>query len=76
MANHHRNTNQNYHEIAPHICQNGYYQKDNRGLLCLILPQGLHEEGSGTPLQHSRLDNPMDGGAWWAAVHEVAKSQT
>ena len=33
-------------------------------------------EGSGTPLQYSCLENPMDGGAWWAAVQEVAKSQT
>ena len=33
-------------------------------------------EGYGTPLQHSCLENPMDGGAWWAAVHGVAKSQT
>ena len=33
-------------------------------------------EGSGTPLQYSFLENPMDGGAWWAAVHGVAKSQT
>ena len=33
-------------------------------------------EGSGTPLQYSCLENPMDGGAWWAAVHGVAKSQT
>ena len=32
-------------------------------------------EGSGTPLQHSCLENPMDGGAWWAAVHGVAKSR-
>ena len=31
-------------------------------------------EGSGTPLQYSCLENPMDGGAWWAAVHGVAKS--
>ena len=30
---------------------------------------------NGTPLQHSCLENPMDGGAWWAAVHGVAKSQ-
>ena len=30
----------------------------------------------GTPLQHSCLENPMDGGAWWAAVHGVAKSRT
>ena len=35
-----------------------------------------HGEGNGTPLQHSCLENPMDGGAWWAAVHGVAKSQT
>ena len=27
-------------------------------------------------LQYSRLENPMDGGAWWAAVHGVAKSRT
>ena len=33
-------------------------------------------EGSGTPLQYSRLGNPMGGGAWWAAVHGVAKSRT
>ena len=34
------------------------------------------EEGNGTPLQYSCLENPMDGGAWWAAVHGVEKSQT
>ena len=33
-------------------------------------------EGNGTPLQHSCLESPMDGGAWLAAVHGVAKSQT
>ena len=33
-------------------------------------------EGNGTPLQYSCLENPMDGGAWEAAVHGVAKSQT
>ena len=33
-------------------------------------------EGNGTPLQYSCLKNPMGGGAWWAAVHGVAKSQT
>ena len=30
-------------------------------------------EGSGHPLQYSCLGNPMDRGAWWAAVHGVAK---
>ena len=32
-------------------------------------------EGNGTPLQYSCLENPMDGGAWQAAVHGVTKSQ-
>ena len=31
-------------------------------------------EGDGTPLQYSCLENPMDGGAWWTAVHGVARS--
>ena len=31
---------------------------------------------AGTPLQYSCLENPMDGGAWWAAVHGVAQSRT
>ena len=33
-------------------------------------------EGNGTPLQYSCLENPMDGGAWWTAVHGVARSWT
>ena len=33
-------------------------------------------EGNGTPLQYSCLENPMDGGAWWAIVRRVAKSRT
>ena len=42
---------------------------------------GVHIGGrwgnnNGTPLQYSCLENPMDGGAWWAAVHGVAKSRT
>ena len=35
-----------------------------------------HGEGNGTPLQYSCPENPMDRGAWWAAVHGVAKSRT
>ena len=31
--------------------------------------------GNGNPHQYSCLENPMDRGAWWAIVHEVAKSQ-
>ena len=33
-------------------------------------------EGSGNPLQYSCLENPMDGGAWWATVHGVTQSRT
>ena len=33
-------------------------------------------EGNGNPLQYSCLENPMDGEAWWAAVHGVTKSRT
>ena len=33
-------------------------------------------EGNGNPLQYSCLENPMDGGAWWAAVFGVTQSRT
>ena len=33
-------------------------------------------EGNGNPLQYSSLENPRDGGAWWAAIYGVAQSQT
>ena len=36
----------------------------------------MDREDNGTPLQCSCLENPMDGGPWWAIVHEVSKSQT
>ena len=34
------------------------------------------EQGNGSPLQCSCLENPRDGGAWWAAISGVAQSQT
>ena len=42
----------------------------------LNLPQEYDREGNGTPLQYSCLENSMDGGAWWAAVHGVTESWT
>ena len=43
----------------------------------LILGSGRSPgEGNGNPLQYSCLENPMDGGDCWAAVHGVTKSQT
>jgi len=41
-----------------------------------ILTVEYYGEGNGTLLQYSCLENPMDGGAWWAAVHGVTKSRT
>ena len=35
-----------------------------------------NREGNGNPLQYSCLENPMDGGAWWAAVYGVTGSRT
>ena len=60
-------------------------------LSCKPYPKGAHRlnigtaiwvwvgrlgEGSGNPLQYSCLENPMDEGAWWAAVHGLATSRT
>ena len=46
-------------------------------LFVFLSPSSLNlGEGAGTPLQYSCLENAMDGGAWWTAVHGVAKSQT
>ena len=41
----------------------------------LALTRCCMGEGNGTPLQYSCLENPMDGGAWWAAVHGVTTEQ-
>ena len=40
-------------------------------LLCFLLLL-LHGEGGGNPLQYSCLENPVEGGVWWAAVYGVA----
>ena len=42
----------------------------------LVHVHNVRGEGNGTPLQCSCLENPMDRGAWWAAVHGVAQSWT
>ena len=53
------------------ICSDNYF-------VHFILSQSLESlgEGNGNPLQYTCLENPMDGGAWWAAVHGVVKSRT
>ena len=45
-------------------------------LIYLASTNQMFREDNGNPLQQSCLENPMDGGAWWAAVHGVAKSRT
>ena len=49
----------------------------NKKIYLVLIPVSstILGEGNGTPLQHSCLENPMDGGAWWAAVHGVAKTR-
>ena len=48
------------------------------GIMGIYLASSIvtYREGNGTPLQHSCLENPMDGGAWCAAVQGVAKGRT
>ena len=42
----------------------------------ILLQYADFGEGTGTPLQYSCLESPMDGGAWWAAIYGIAQSQT
>ena len=42
----------------------------------LSIPGSENGDGNGNPLQCSCLENPRDGGAWWAAVYGVTQSQT
>ena len=54
----------------------GWEALPQRKVLLFAISAGCFREGDDTPLQYCCLENPMDGGAWWAAVHGVAKSQT
>ena len=53
------------------VCMSVMYVYMYLCMLCMFVG-----EGKGTPLQYSCLENPMEGGAWWAAVHGIAKSRT
>ena len=53
-----------------------HYLKSKSEPVCLQMPHFYFGEGNGNPLQYSCLENPMDEGAWWAAVRGVAKSWT
>ena len=54
----------------------GHEESDTTERLHFHFSLSCIEEGNGNPLQCSCLENPRDGGAWWAAVYGVAQSQT
>ena len=54
----------------------GRYESDTTEQLHFHFSLSCIGEGNGNPLQGSCLENPRDGGAWWAAVYGVAQSQT
>ena len=59
-------------EVSQIFAKDSQWCEDkNWSLLTLVLG-----EGNGNPLQYSCLENPMDGGAWWVAVHGVTRSRT
>ena len=54
----------------------GHYESDTTEQLHFHFSLSCTGEGNGNPLQCSCLENPRDGGAWWAAVYGVAQSQS
>ena len=54
----------------------GHKESDTTERLHFHFSHSCTGEGNGNPLQCSCLENPRDGGAWWAAVYEVAQSRT
>ena len=69
-----------YHQQSPTVTVLNF-NNSNRFIVVnfsynLQIPNDICREGNGNPLQYSCLENPMDGGAWSAAVSGVAKSRT
>ena len=63
----------------PHIVSHSFTSGKGCHFQCIFLSHlkgSCVGEGNGNPLQCSCLENPRDGGAWWAAVYGVAQSQT
>ena len=61
--------------LPPTFCFKWKFSKIN-SVLYILVTRVYNGEGNGTPLQYSCLENPTDGGAWWAAVHGVTESDT
>ena len=53
-----------------------YFEKKLNNFLFIWVTRAYAREGNGNPLQCSCLENPRDGGAWWAAIYGVAESDT
>ena len=65
-----------YHNIHP-LLSEGHMAYFSSPYKCIFLIRSsCVGEGNGNPLWYSCLENPMDGGAWWAAVHGVTKGRT
>ena len=54
----------------------GHWESDTTERLHFYFSLSCIGEGNGNPLQYTCLENPRDGGAWWAAVYGVAQSRT
>ena len=54
----------------------GHYESDRTERLHFHFSLSCIGEGNGNPLQYSCLENPRDGGAWWAAIYGVSLSRT
>ena len=65
-----------YVSLSLVVASGGFCLAAVHRLLIMVVSLVVAGESSGTPFQYSCLENPMDGGAWWAAVHGVTKSQT
>ena len=74
-----KNANKNHRVIPLWAWQKGYNERGMLDFVSFIASWTFIKplwEGNGNPLQCSCLENPRDGGAWWAAVYGVAQSWT
>ena len=64
-----------WQEYTEELHKKDLHDQDNHDSVVTHLKPDIGE-GSGTPLQYSCLENPLDGGAWWAAIYGVAQNWT
>ena len=67
-------TKKRWQEYTEELYKKDLHDQDNHDSVVTHLKPDIGE-GSGTPLQYSCLENPLDGGAWWAAIYGVAESR-